>query len=71
MAQTLYILNPLTLKRVHPITKYQSFIWKPAYQETGSFEIVCDVSYFDFFQNDFILEYPRDRNHFASFLSSS
>lgn len=65
MAQTLYILNPLTLKRVHPITKYQSFIWKPAYQETGSFEIVCDVSYFDFFQNDFILEYPRDRNHFG------
>lgn len=60
----LNILDPNTFELLNVLTLYESVQWSPTFNtDSGSFEIDCSINYFDFFQEELLIENTEDSEH--------
>lgn len=58
----IYVLNQ-ALDRIGVVDVYESFVWTPAYNAIGSWELRCPMSYFDLLQVERIIQCTEDNEH--------
>lgn len=60
----LNILDPNTFELLNVLTLYESVQWSPTFNtDSGFFEIDCSINYFDFFQEELLIENTEDSEH--------
>lgn len=58
----IYILDK-SLDRLGEVDVYASFLWSPAFNDVGSFELDCPISYFDLLKDDRFVQNTDDPSH--------
>lgn len=57
-----YILDK-SFDRLGEVDVYASFLWSPAFNDVGSFELDCPISFFDLLQDDRLVQNTDDADH--------